>query len=360
MNSANYSRWMKGAAAALLIAAASLSLLVISSGGQAGAAGPAARPYQLKLPLGLDEFALEIPENNPPTVEKVELGRMLFFDKRLSADNTVACATCHAPEKAFTDGKPTSIGIRGQLVPRNSPTVINRVFSQAQFWDGRAPSLEEQAKAPVVSPIEMGMPSHEAMVQKISQLQGYKPLFEKAFGTDKITADHVAQAIASFERTIVSGNSAFDRYEAGGDKNALSESAKRGLELFRTKARCSICHSGFNFTDELYHNLGVGMDKPNPDLGRYNVTKQEKDKGAFKTPTLREITKTAPYMHDGSLKTLEEVIDWYDRGGHKNPWLDPEIKPLNLTVQEKKDLIEFLKSLEGEGWQQIKAPEKLP
>jgi cytochrome c peroxidase len=319
-------------------------------------------PYEIQVPLGLNKFNLEIPADNPMTVEKVALGRLLYFDKRLSIDDTISCATCHAPESAFAEAKKTSVGVHGQVGARNAPTVINRVFSTVQFWDGRAPSLEEQAKGPVVNPIEMAMPSHDFIVEKISKIEGYKPLFQRAFGSDAITINHVAKAIAAFERTVLSGSSPYDKFESG-DQAALSEVAKRGFDVFENKAACRKCHSGFNFTDEKFHNLGVGWDpkeKRLKDEGRFAVTKNEQDKGAFKTPTLREIAKTAPYMHDGGLATLEEVVELYNKGGEKNPYLDKDIKPLNLTKQEKADLVEFLKSLSGEGWQQAKAPESFP
>jgi cytochrome c peroxidase len=316
--------------------------------------------YHLDLPLGLDEFAVKIPKGNPLTKEKIALGREIYFDPRLSADETVSCASCHNPQLAFTDGQKASVGIRGQIGIRSAPTIINRVFSRTQFWDGRASSLEEQAKGPMINPIEMGNKNYDDVVKRLRNIKGYREGFKEAFGTEDFTIEQVAEAIASFERTVVSGNSPFDKFESGGDEKAISESAKRGLDIFRDKGRCSECHAGFNFTDEKFHNTGVGMDKPNPDLGRYEITKKEEDKGAFKTPTLREIARTGPYMHDGSLKTLEEVVEFYDKGGIKNPNLDKEMKPLNLTEEEKKDLVEFLKTLNGEGWQKITAPKTFP
>ena len=316
--------------------------------------------YHLNLSLGLDKFAIEIPRDNPLTKEKIALGREIYFDPRLSADGTVSCASCHNPKLAFTDGQKASVGIRGQIGRRSAPTIINRVFSKSQFWDGRASSLEEQAKAPMINPIEMGNKNYDMVAKRLRNIKGYRKEFKKAFGTEKFTVEHVVKAIASFERAVVSGNSPFDNFESGGDEKALSQSSKRGLDIFRDKGRCSQCHAGFNFTDEKFHNTGEGMDKPNPDLGRYEMTKKEEDRGAFKTQTLREITHTAPYMHDGNLKTLEEVVEFYNKGGVKNPNLDKEMKPLYLTDEEKKDLVEFLKTLSGEGWQRITAPEKFP
>jgi len=303
------------------------------------------------LPLGLDEYLAKIPADNPLTEAKVTLGKHLYFDTRLSKDGTVSCATCHAPEKGWSDGRKSSKGIGGQVGDKNAPTVINRVFSEAQFWDGRAASLEEQALGPVQNPIEMGH-TLEGMLSSLSLVPGYKPLFSAAFGDEKITGERVGQAIASFERTIVSGNSPFDRYEAG-DKTAMSESAIRGLAIFKDnqRGRCSICHAGSNLTDEKYHNVGVGMDQKDWEkshAGRYAVTKNEKEKGAFKTPTLRQVAESGPYMHDGSETTLAEVVELYAKGGNPSPHLDPEMKKLDLTEQDKKDLVEFMKALTGQ------------
>lgn len=317
-------------------------------------------PLEVEMPLGLDKDLYLIPEDNPMTEEKVKLGELLYFDPRLSSDDTVSCATCHAPDKGFTDQEPVSTGINNQKGARNAPTVINSTFNYFQFWDGRAPSLEEQAKGPIANPIEMThikdeAKAHQVAMEKIAVIQGYKPYFKAAFGDEKVTLDRVAKAIAAYERTVLSGNSAWDKYVYNKDESALSESAKRGLKLFEGKANCTRCHVGFNLSDSLFHNLGVGMDKKDPDLGRYDVTQQEKDKGAFKTPILRDLLKTAPYMHDGSQKTLEEVVEFYDVGGEPNPWLDPKMEPLNLTAQEKADLVEFMKSLEGD-WTPPKPP----
>lgn len=312
----------------------------------------------VKIPLGLPDIFW--PEDNPYTKEKRDLGWLLYFDTRLSSDNTVSCASCHHPKYAFADGAPVSTGIKGQKGGRSAPTVINRAYSTLQFWDGRAASLEEQAKGPLANPIEMTTltnadEAHRACVERIRAIPGYVQRFEKVFKTKDFTIDHVAQAIATFERTVLSGNAPFDRYKAG-DKKAMTADQIRGMEVFYQKAQCDRCHIGFNFTDGSFMNLGIGMDKPNPDLGRYYVTKKEEDKGAFKTPTLRDIEHTAPYMHDGSLKTLEDVVEHYDKGGIKNKWLDAQMKPLNLTKQDKADLVAFMKALSGEGWQQIRVP----
>ncbi len=315
--------------------------------------GPQAVPatFELEaLPLGLDSFAAKVPTDNPITPAKVELGKHLFFDGRLSRDGTTSCASCHNPAKGWSDGQKSSKGISAQFGDKNSPTIVNRLFSTTQFWDGRAKSLEEQALGPIANPIEMGN-TLEGMLSNLNLVAGYKSLFQSAFGNETITAERVAQAIASFERTIVSGNSPFDHYEAG-DKKAMSESAVRGLAIFKdnTKGRCSICHAGFNFTDEKFHNIGVGMDKldwEKSHIGRFAVTKVDKDKGAQKTPTLRDVAASAPYMHDGSEDTLEAVVEYYARGGNPNPFLDPEMRKLTLTDQEKKDLVEFMKALTG-------------
>lgn len=315
--------------------------------------------FHLALPLGLNEKAFFVPPDNPMTQEKIELGRVLFFDKRLSKDNTISCSTCHIPSLGFTDGQPVSTGIRRLQGGRSAPTAINRAFSKVQFWDGRAATLEAQSVGPFASPVEHGFVDYSEMLAKMNKIEGYKTEFKKVFGTE-ITLEGVGKAIASFQRTIVSGNSPFDRFEAGKDEKAISEPAKRGLALFRGKARCAICHSGFNFTDESFHNLGVGWDGATVDVGRYAITNNTKDIGAFKTPTLREIANTAPYMHDGRLATLEEVVDYYNKGGVKNPFLDLAIAPLNLNGQEKRDLVAFLETLNGEGWQQIRRPESFP
>lgn len=315
-----------------------------------------------KPPLGLPP--VQWPDDNPYSSAKAELGKLLYFDKRVSSDNSVACASCHAVEKAFTDGEAFSSGIGGQKGGRSAPTVINRAYSTLQFWDGRASSLEEQAKGPIANPIEMTAEksadeAHEATAKRLRAIPGYVERFEKVFGPKSLTIDNIAKAIATFERTVYSGSAPYDRYNAG-DEKALNESQIRGMKVFFNKAACDSCHLGFNFTDGSYVNIGIGMDKLKPDLGRFEVSNRDEDKGAFKTPTLREIEHTGPYMHDGSLKTLEEVVEHYDKGGTKNEWLDARMKPLKLTAQEKKDLVAFMKALSGEGWQQIKAPTEFP
>jgi cytochrome c peroxidase len=316
--------------------------------------------YELEIPLGLDEDAFHVPSDNPLTKEKVELGHFLFFDKRLSKNNAIACATCHMPELAFTDGQPVSTGVHRQQGGRSAPTSINRGFSKVQFWDGRAPTLEAQSIGPLVNPVEHGFSNHNELVAKINKIEGYKKLFKKVFGTNDITKEQVGKAIASFQRTLISGNSPFDRYDWDGEEQAISESARRGRKIFSGKARCNQCHFGTNFSDEKFHNIGIGWDGEMVDVGRYHVTKDSKEIGAFKTPTLREISRTAPYMHDGRFATLKEVVDHYNGGGVKNPFLDNMIVPLNLTEAEKQDLIEMLRTLNGEGWQHAKSPLSFP
>jgi cytochrome c peroxidase len=316
----------------------------------------AAEDFVLKAPLGVDLDEMQVPEDNPLTAAKIELGELLYFDGRLSSDGTVSCATCHHPSKGFTDQLAFSKGVDGQEGGRSAPTVVNTAFGFFQFWDGRAPTLEAQAGGPIENPIEMAS-SHELAVKTVSGIKGYAPYFEKAFGDSAVTIDRITKAIASYERTVLSGNSAWDRY-VDGDKKAMSESAIRGLELFEGKANCTRCHAGWNLADGIFHNLGVGMDAAKPDLGRHDVTKKDEDKGAFKTPTLRDIQRTAPYMHDGSVATLEEVIDLYVRGGEKNEHLDVKMVALELSDEEKKDLLAFLKSLEGD-WKPQAEP-KLP
>lgn len=332
-----------------LLAGGAVALLASAGAGSALAAGQVLKSgsYEMALPLGLEADAAYVPDSNPLSAEKIELGRLLYFDTRLSKDNTIACASCHSPQHGFADTDPTSKGVGGVRGGRNSPTVINRLFSDKQFWDGRAVDLEDQAKGPLVNPVEMAMADHDVVCGNVRAVKGYAPLFEKAFGSPEVTIDKIAQAIASYERTVVSGNSPFDRYMAG-DKSAMGAAAVRGMDLFNGKANCKTCHAAFNFTDESYHNIGVGMAKDKPDLGRFEQSKQEEDKGAFKTPTLRNVTQTAPYMHDGSEKTLEAVVEFYNKGGTPNKWLSKEIKPLKLSKTEVADLVAFMEALTGE------------
>lgn len=316
-----------------------------------------ASDYPVKVPLGLVDP--EVPQENPMTAAKIELGRQLYFDKRLSVDDTVSCATCHDPKKGFADTEKVGIGIQGKLGNRNSPTSLNAALYDLQFWDGRAPSLEEQAKGPIVNPVEMGMPSLDTLAEKLKKIPEYQKAFGEVF-EGKMTADNIVKAIAAYERTLLAGDSPFDRYLYGKEENAISPAAKRGLEVFREKGRCVTCHEILSsyalFTDNKFHNVGVGMDKPSPDLGRFLATKEDKDVGAFKTTSLRSVALTAPYMHDGSEATLESVVELYNKGGVPNRHLDGGIRPLNLTEQEKKDLVDFMKSLTSPEVEKIGAP----
>lgn len=290
--------------------------------------------------------AVPIPATNLNYAAKVELGKQLYFDGRLSKSNAIACAFCHNPFTGFADPRQTSIGVGGGVGGRQAPTVFNTGFLPLQFWDGRAGSLEEQAIGPIVNPVEMAE-THENVVKKLGKIKGYQQQFRTVFGTD-VNLQGIAEAIAAYERTVVSTNSAFDKYVLG-DAQAMDEGAIRGMALFKGKARCMLCHNGPNFTDNQFHNLGVPQVGPmKEDHGRFYITRLERDKGAFKTPTLRSITETAPYMHDGVFKTLEEVLDFLDQGGGQNQNLSQMVKPLGLTQQEKADLIAFLKALTGE------------
>lgn len=300
---------------------------------------PGQERFRLSTPLGLDEYFF-VPEDNPLTPEKIELGRRLFFDKLLSADRTISCASCHKPELAFTDGLVVPVGVGHRQGTRNAPALINRAYGKSFFWDGRAETLENQALQPIQNPVEMNLTLDE-LTGRLKTDTAYAAEFQRVFG-DGITSTNVARALASFIRTLRSGDSPFDKFQ-NGEQAALSPEARRGLELFRGKANCVACHVGPNFTDEQFHNTGISWGKG--DLGRYHVTGKEADRGAFKTPSLREVARTAPYMHDGSLATLEAVIEFYNRGGNKNPHLDEEIRPLKLSPQERQDLISFLRTL---------------
>jgi cytochrome c peroxidase len=320
-------------------------------------------PMEIKAPLGLPTVPL--PADNPPTADTIALGRKLYYDPKLSVDGTVSCAFCHNPKLGFSDGQPTSTGVRAQKGGRNAPTVWNAAYNTVQFWDGRSPSLEDQAGGPIQNPIEMANTkegavkavSAEEAVKAVRADQAYGPLFERAFGPGPATFAKIRFAIASFERTVLSGNSRFDKFMYGGDKKAMNASAIRGLEVFRNvkKGNCAVCHTIEKdhalFTDNKFHNLGVGIDSKGElkDLGRYDVTKNDADRGAFKTPTLRNIAQTGPYMHDGSLKTLKEVVDFYVGGGNSNQWRDKEIKSLeHLTKRDREDLVAFMEALTGE------------
>lgn len=311
-----------------------------------------AQDFKLEVPAGLPADQ-KTPGDNPLTAEKIELGRMLYFDGRLSSDNQVSCASCHDPQKGWSNGAAVATGVGGQKGGRSAPTILNAGYSRFQFWDGRAEYLEGQALGPIQNPIEMNLTLDE-VVAKLSAIEGYQTAFGKAF-PDGVTAENIGKAIAAFERTVLSGDAPYDRFKAG-DAGALSEPAQRGMKLFFGKANCSGCHSGPNFTDGGFHNLGVSIQADNPDLGRFVVTKLAGDKGAFRTPTLRDIARSAPYMHDGTLATLEDVVAYYNKGGQANPQLDEEIFPLKLSDEEQAALVAFLR----EGLASSKYPEIAP
>ncbi|MGR9053940.1 MAG: cytochrome-c peroxidase, partial [Gammaproteobacteria bacterium] len=303
--------------------------------------------------LGLP--SLTIPKDNPQTLEKIALGKAFFHDVRFSADGTISCAGCHRPEKGFSDGLTVAQGLKGQRGLRNTPTIINAAFYRTLFVDGRAADLEKQALGPLLNPLEHGLRSETDILTVIKKDEDYQRRIMQVFAIDEsqITAEHVARAIASFERTVVAGDSAFDRYYFGRDRSQLSDSAARGLLIFRRKGNCANCHeismAHALFSDNRSYNTGVGSkelegviadfisairngadpdrytltDRQRSELGRFNVTRAIDDIGRFKTPSLRNVALTAPYMHDGSMKTLEAVVDYYDKGGDKNRFLDP-------------------------------------
>ena len=309
-----------------------------------------------KPPLGLPPVTW--PADNPYSATRVELGWYLFFDPRLSSNGKVSCATCHLPDHAFAGGDPAPVGVTGKPLRRRAPTVINRAYGKSQFYDGRAATLEAQILSSVTNPDEMGA-TPQAAAEAISKIRGYGSFFEQAFGDRQVNFDRITKAIASFERTILSGNSAYDRF-LNGDKQALSTKAKSGLQIFERSGECSECHNGFNFTNEKFASLGIGPDREPPDFGLAGITQKRSDEAKFKVPTLREVARTGPYMHDRRFKTLDEVLEFYRKGGQPGPHLDSRIAPFFLDAPTKADLMEFLESLSGEGWQQIKAPEKLP
>jgi cytochrome c peroxidase len=355
--------------------------------------GPLAKPRSLQQAgVSAELTRTVIPPDNPQTPEKIALGEKLFFDGRLSADGTVACATCHDPARAFTDGRPASIGIQGRKGERNAPTILNALYNKTQFWDGRSQTLEDQAELVIVNPVEMGQPNLEAAVSSIAGIDEYQQAFQRVFG-HKPNGPDLLRAIASYERTLVSFDSPFDHFIAG-DKNAINDSAKRGWELFNTPALCNKCHAlsekkrdVTNFMDNDFHNIGIGIirhnvvalarqaeqlidsgDKAAIDraaiqtdmsaLGRFLITKKETDTASFKTPNLRNVLVTGPYFHDGSQETLWDVVDHYNKGdGLKNPWLDEDIQPLALTEPDIDDLVAFLASLTSPEYKELGAVE---
>jgi cytochrome c peroxidase len=301
-------------------------------------------PAELSLeavPLGLARER-PVPADNPLTAAKVQLGRRLFFDPILSADRSVACASCHSPSHGLASPHPRAVGIGGRRGNRNAPSLFNRAYGTAFFWDGRESTLEGQALKPIEDAQEMGNTVDEA-VKRLREHAEYPALFKAAF-PDGVTALNLARALACFERTLLMGNNKFDRFRIG-EVGGLNAAERQGLWLFESRGRCWRCHSGGNLTDETFHNTGVSWGQQPYDLGRYAVTRDDADRGKFKTPTLRGVAETPPYMHDGSLSTLEEVVEFYNRGGGKNPNLDPMMAPLELTKEDVKNLVAFLKAL---------------
>ena len=300
-------------------------------------------PYTVVVPLGLD-LAAPVPKENPLSAAKVELGRALFFDPVLSVDRTLSCASCHQPARYFTHGRQRPIGTGGREGRRNAPSVLNVAYGRSFFWDGRAPSLEEQVLQPIQAGSELGLDLQE-LVRRLRAQDTYRAAFREAFEGDGITPDHVSRALASYLRTLRSGNAAIDRFLQG-HSDALPLDARRGFGLFVGRANCGACHIAPLFTDHQFHNTGVSWGSP--DSGRFEITEEDGDRGAFKTPSLRNVAGTAPYMHDGSIATLEEVIEFYDHGGNPNPYLDLDVLPLRLTGDEKLALLAFLSALSGE------------
>jgi cytochrome c peroxidase len=351
---------MNSAKLCLCVLLSALSTLIVANGtwrasAQSPARGtalPVGKTVQIKAPLGLPP--VPIPADNPPTADTIALGRRLYYDPQLSVDGTISCASCHAPQFAFADEHTVSFGVGKKTGTRHAPTVINSAYSPLQFWDGRAPSLEEQAKGPITNPVEMAH-SLDGVVKRLQADPKYVALFRKAWGKHPINIDFVVKSIASFERTVIAGDSPFDRFYYGHDSTALSPAAQRGLKIFTDpkKADCEVCHTigetGALFTDNKFHNLGVGADTRGNlnDVGRFSQTKNDADMGCFKTPTLRNLAHRAPYMHDGSFPTLKDALAHYIGGGNANDHLDKKIHALDLTFDERNDLLQFLDALNG-------------
>jgi cytochrome c peroxidase len=325
-----------------------LLLAASAAGGQRGAAPPPVPADSLPARLALDDIPLglpprTVPADNPLTEARVRLGRQLFFDPILSADGTVACASCHRPERGFSSGEARPRGVHGRRGRRRAPTLFNRAYGASFFWDGRSATLEEQALRPIEDPDEMGAQLPD-VVRRLRAHAGYKARFAAAF-PDGVTAANLGRALAGFERVLLRGGSAIDRFIAGAPGDGLTRDQRQGLWLYDSKGRCWRCHAGPNYTDEQYHNTGVSWGQRPLDLGRFAVTGRDADRGKFKTPTLRGVALTAPYMHDGSLATLEEVVAFYNRGGGANPHRDPALAPLGLSPDEVRALVAFLKAL---------------
>jgi cytochrome c peroxidase len=289
--------------------------------------------------------AAPAPADNIPNASRIKLGEMLFWDPRLSRKGSMSCASCHNPALGWSDGLPTAVGFDMQILGRATPTIINTAFNTIQMWDGRKANLEEQALGPIAAGGEMNLPLAE-MVTRLQAIPGYRPEFDKAYPGQGISEVTVARAIASFERTVLSTESPFDRWRKG-DEKAISASAKHGFELFTGKANCAICHQGYNFTDNGFHNIGVKDPGETRDVGRYAQRKVKSMQGAFKTPTLRDVALTAPYMRNGAYKTLTEVVEHYNRGGDVKDNLDINMVALNLTHEECQDIVAFMERLTG-------------
>jgi cytochrome c peroxidase len=324
-----------------LVVMLSITVLIVGCKRNSETAGGFVPEIQ-PLPKQLATYEpMTIPADNPLTPEKVALGRQLFFDERLSGDGSRSCYSCHVCEKGLTDGLPKAVGAFNKQLPRSSPTLWNVGYYKEFYWDGRSPSLEKQAMAAWTGG-NQGAKADEIVV-KLNALQGYRAQFQNVFGSDA-TPDNVVKAIASFERTIISGSTAWDRWKAG-DTTAINQSAWRGWNIFQA-IKCNNCHDGVLFTDQQYHNVGIGMDQKEPDVGRFKVTNKPEDTGAFKTPTLRDIAKSAPYFHDGSVKTLEEAVDLMLAGGKPNDHLDKKnLEKHNILPEQREDLLNFLRSL---------------
>lgn len=316
--------------------------LMVAQGTLGAAADSSARSAELQTALTDFQRAAKtpVPKTNPITSEKIALGKTLFFDPRLSGSGALSCASCHNPGLAWSDAMPKGLGHMGGRLGRHTPTILNVAFGEPYFWDGRATTLEDQAKGPLVSAAEMNMPAKDA-VERLESIPGYVQMFSGAFPGQSITIDTIAAAIATFERTVVSGTAPFDRW-VGGDDEAISGSAKRGFLLFNGKANCAVCHMGWRFSDDGFHDIGL----PGADPGRAQISPGiVQMQQAFKTPTLRNVNQLAPYMHDGSVATLAAVIDHYDNGFVRRPSLDTQMQPLGLSADEKSDLLAFLDTL---------------
>lgn len=323
-----------------------LAALLGCAAGSGQGSGTSGKAFFAALPLGA-VATLPVPGDNPLACELVALGRRLFFETRLSRSGETSCGTCHLPERAFTDGRSIAVGDGGARGKRNTPTLFDRAYGHSQFLDGRASTLEVQALLPLTNPNELANTPAE-ILRRLSASGSYRRQFARAFGSAGVTLQRLGSALASFERTLVAGDAPIDRLAILGDSAALTPAARRGLALFQGKARCVVCHEPPRFTEERFHNTGIAWNGGSyRDSGRYAVTRRPEDLGAFKTPTLRNVELTAPYMHDGSLATLEDVVAFYDRGGNPNPNLDPTLRPLELTEAERAELVAFLRALTG-------------